>query len=73
MKQELEKTITNLKKSFKNGGLEFDGQPKIFFEMINDQEIQNAIVSVMKKKLAVNQQERSLITGFTSDGRRLHC
>ena len=47
--------------------------PKIF-EMINDQEIQNAIVSVIKKKkLAVNQQERSLITGFTSDGRRLHC
>lgn len=54
-------TIEKLQSTFKENGMNFDGQEENFWQMLNDPEIQKAIVKTMEEKLKKAKAERELI------------
>ncbi len=67
--ENLQKTIQKLQSTFKSNGLNFSGEEKDFWDMMNDLEVQQAIVGVIDKKIkeANSSPVRDLING------RFHC
>ena len=51
MEKQLEEIIKSLKKIFLSKGILFDGKTETFLEMLNYEEVQNAIVEAIRLKV----------------------
>lgn len=71
MEEKLKNTIKKLQATFKESGLNFDGGPENFWQMLNDLDVQKSIAEAMSKKIKKAESERNPVRDLLSG--RFHC